>query len=387
MNNEPLARTFREELEAFFGGSRCFLLAKGRVACYVGLRALGLPPKSRILLPGYTCMVVPSAVQYAGLTPVYADIDPATYNLDPAGLDQPIAEGVAAVVIQHTYGIPCDFAAIQRWAGAHDVPIIEDCCHTFGTRVEGRLCGTLGVFSFMSGQWNKPFCTGLGGMLLVNDPAIADSAAEVIHREAASPGALRSLLLRAQLTAYDLFFSPSTAGIATDLYRFLNRFGLVIGSSSLEELRGVMPRGYLSTMARCQIRRGLRAIVHIAENIDHRTRMTQFYHARLPAAGFLPLAHMPVEGYPLLRYPVRVANKEEVLAAARRGRVEIGDWFEAPLHPAGTRMEDFGYRPGMCPHAERASREVINLPTHLKVDLSTAEKTLQFLARHGRCVE
>src|SRR5262245_40868819 len=79
----PGSREFRGLIETFFGGGRCFLLAKGRVALYVGLRSLGLRPGSKVLMPGYTCMVVPSAVQYAGLKPVYLDIDPGSYNLDP----------------------------------------------------------------------------------------------------------------------------------------------------------------------------------------------------------------------------------------------------------------------------------------------------------------
>ena len=161
------------KIEAFFGGGRCFLLAKGRVGLYVGLRALGLPPGSTVLMPGYTCMVVPSAVQFAGLKPVYLDIDPGTYNLDPKQLETAAADGVAAIIVQHTYGIPCDMTAVERWAGARGIPVVEDCCHTFGTSVDGRLCGTFGSFAFMSGQWSKPFSTGLGGMLLMNDAALA----------------------------------------------------------------------------------------------------------------------------------------------------------------------------------------------------------------------
>jgi hypothetical protein len=79
-----------------------------------------------------------------------------------------------------------------------------------------------------------------------------------------------------------------------------------------------------------------------------------------------------------------VANKSEVVAMAKKHAVDIGSWFDAPLHPYGTRMEDFGYRLGMCPEAEIASRQVINLPTGLLVDESTAAKSLQFLRQHAR---
>jgi dTDP-4-amino-4,6-dideoxygalactose transaminase len=375
------SQTLRSKIEAFFGGGRCFLLAKGRTGLYVGLRALGLPPGSVVLMPGYTCMVVPSAVQFAGLTPAYVDIDPATYNLDPKRLDA--VGDVAAIIVQHTYGIPCDMAALERWAGARGIPIIEDCCHTFGTTVDGRLCGTFGSFAFLSGQWSKPFSTGLGGMLLVNDAAAAARAERLIEEQARVPTPCKNAVLGLQILAHRWLVRPSTAGRITEWYRALNRWGLVVGSSSSEELMGVMPADYLTVMAPCQIRRGICEMGRIEENIRHRRQLTGFYHRELPRIGFAPLACQGVEQWPLLRYPVRVRNKDEVLRQAIKKGLEIGSWFEIPLHPAGMRMEDFGYREGMCPLAESACREVINLPTHLNVDQATAEGTLEFLRKHA----
>jgi len=378
-------REFARLIEAFFGGGSVSLLSKGRVALYAGLRAMSLPAGSKVLLPGYTCMVVPSAVQYAGLEPLYVDVDPSHYNLDPALLAQVPAQNVAAVIVQHTYGIPCDMAPILAWAAARQIPVIEDCCHAFGSRAAGGLCGTLGAFAFMSGQWNKPFSTGLGGILLVNDAALAGRVGRLIAGEFAAPGWMRNLFLQAQILAYGLVVRPHTAGRITRLYRFLTRWGLAIGSSSQAELAGIMPENYCLTMARCQVRKGLREIARIEENQRHRRLVSALYQRRLAEIGFAPLSIPPSiageDAIPLLRYPVRVANKPEVLRKAEREGVEIGSWFEVPLHPAGTRMEDFGYRDGACPQAEAACREVVNLPTHRGITNRRAERTLQFLKR------
>lgn len=371
-------------LAEFFGQGRCFLLAKGRVGLYAGLKAMNLPQGSKVLMPGYTCMVVPSAVQFAGLEPAYVDIDPGSYNIDPKRLEAVDAGGVSALIVQHTYGIPCDMTPLLAWATAHGVPLIEDCCHSFGSYFEGRLCGTFGRFAFMSGQWNKPFSTGLGGMLLVNDTALAACVEQIIRKDAFVPGRLKNLSLFAQIVAFQLLVRPTTAMKFMSLYRVLNRLGLAIGSSSNQELEGEMPPRYLTTMAPCQVRQGLLEMARIDENIEHRRRLTAFYQAELPRIGFESVSVADVVGLPLLRYPVRVANKQEVLAQAPKAGMEIGSWFEIPLHPAGTRMEAFGYRDGMCPEAEAASREVINLPTHLRVSMATAERTLDFLRKQAR---
>lgn len=381
MNEQCCARLCRQ-LEVFFGASRGFLFAKGRVGLYAGLRGMNLPRGATLLMPGYTCMVVPSAAQFAGLTPAYVDIDPETYNIRADLLDATPPDA-AALIVQHTYGIPCDMAAIGEWAERRGLPVIEDCCHTFGTKAGGRLCGTFGKFAFMSGQWNKPFSTGLGGMLLVNDSTLADAVERLVQSELKQPGPWTDLLLRCQLIAHDWLVRPSTAMLLTLVYRALNRVGLVRGSSSTKELRGVMPDDYFTAMAPSQVRRGLRELARIDENIRHRMAMTAFYHRELPKIGFAPLRVRGIEEMPLLRYPVRVANKAEVLSRAMRKGVEIGSWFECPLHPEGTRQEDFGYRDGMCPESERAAREVVNLPTHLKVKPATAHHVLEFLRRHA----
>jgi len=299
---------FCGKIESFFGQGRCFLLAKGRVGLYAGLKAMNLPKASEVLMPGYTCMVVPSAVQFAGLKPIYADIDPATYNLDVRQVEAASAQDVSALIVQHTYGIPCNMTPLGQWAASRGVPVIEDGCHCFGSKVGGRLCGTFGAFAFMSGQWNKPFTTGLGGMLLVNDSALAERVAQIIDTEALVPGTLKNFVLFAQILAHKLLVRPSTAIAVMWLYRALNRLGLAVGSSSQEELSGKMPKRYLATMAACQVRQGLREMAEIEANIRHRVRLTAFYQAELPRFGFAPLPASVVEGLPLLRYPVRVDN-------------------------------------------------------------------------------
>ena len=380
MADDP-STAFCQEIEGFFGGGRCFPLAKGRVALYVGLRALKLPAGSKVLLPGYTCVVVPAAVRHAGLVPMYLDIDPETYNLDPVLLKDVPSHDVAALLVQHTYGIPCDMDAIRKWANAHSISIIEDCCHTFGGRTGGRLCGTFGKFAFMSGQWNKPFSTGLGGMLLTNDDDVTTEVSRIMREEIHSPGFWRNLRLKAQMALYDWCVRPETNALMMHLYRWSSRVGLTIGSSSPGEIAGNIPDDYFTSMARCQVSRGVRELKQIRENMSHRSRLTELYSRRLPDIGFQ--APRLDRSLPLVRYPVRVANKGGFLRLAERKRMEIGNWFECPLHPASTPLGKFGYRPGMCPQAERASGEVINLPTHLGISEYTAERLLDFLKRYG----
>ena len=126
-------------------------------------------------------------------------------------------------------------------------------------------------------------------------------------------------------------------------------------------------------------------MAHIHENIEHRRRLTAFYQARTArprvrsAGGCRRRPSCRCCGI-----PCAWKQSRRCWPRAAASRVEIGSWFEVPLHPAGTRMEHFGYRPGMCPNGDAASREVINLPTHRRVTEAVAEKTLAFLQREAR---
>ena len=112
-------------------------------------------------------------VRIAGLTPVPADVDPRTFNLDPAAFERAVTPRTVSVVPTHLYGLPCDMDAILAIARQHGLKVIEDCAHALGARYRGREVGTFGDASFFSFQTLKPLnCYG-GGLALVNDAMLA----------------------------------------------------------------------------------------------------------------------------------------------------------------------------------------------------------------------
>ena len=375
----PAARQAYEQAVAdFFGSGTAFAFWKGRVALYAILRALGVGPGDEVIVPGYTCVMVPGPVLYAGARPVYADIEPRYYVTPAASVAAKITPRTRAILVQHTYGFPAPVAEIRQIADARGIPVIEDCCHTFGGRVDGRLLGTLGTAAFFSGQWNKPYSTGLGGLALVHDPAMA----ERVRGEQVSydlPSRKAAFMLAAQLLVYELFIYPRTTALATRLFRWLTRKGLVVGSSSTAEFEPTMPAGYPRGPAPVQCRIGTREVRRAASSLQARWRATAVYLTELPKLGYVVPTIPAHWNTPLLRFPLRVANKAEALAQAAAYGVEIESWFECPLHPIETDHAAFLYEAGSCPMAERAAAEVINLPTHRRVGARDIARTLAFV--------
>jgi perosamine synthetase len=368
---------------------------KGRVAFYAILKALGVGPGDCVMVPGYTCVVVPAAVHFLGARSLYVDIDPLTFNTSLEGIDRLWKENgqqrIRALVVQHTYGLPADTAPIILWARQRGIWVIEDCCHVLGSRYRGpdgewRDVGSLGDACFFSSQWSKPVSTGLGGWTLTANRVLAEAIAEVHRRECLAPSPRETVLLQAQVLARSLLSAQRFYWTAASLYRLLARAGICIGSSAEEELMGKQPMGYAKRMSEFQRKRLARQLGDAEVVIGHRQRLQTVYESALAELG-LPQLTIPEHADPiLLRYPVRVSNKDAVLKEAQHHGVELGDWFDHPLHPRGSADRAFGYESGMCPVAEQAAQEVVNLPLHIRITERVAMETVRFLDQQSRCV-
>ncbi len=179
----PQISEFERAFEKFHGCGRAISASYGRMAFFYLLKAFDFPPGSEIVFPALTFWVVPELAKVSGLKIVFADVDPATYTLDPASLERVITDRTRAVVPTHLYGLSCDMDKILSIAARHRLAVIEDCAHALGATYRGRLVGTLGDASFFSFQTLKPLNTYGGGMALIHDPAIADRVAGFVSAE------------------------------------------------------------------------------------------------------------------------------------------------------------------------------------------------------------
>jgi perosamine synthetase len=169
----PQIAEFERAFAERAGRGTAIAAAYGRIAFYYMLEALDLPPGSEIIFPSLTFWVVPELARVAGLTVVFADVDPRTFNLDPASVERVITAKTRAIVPTHLYGLPCDMDRILEIAARHDLVVLEDCAHALGALYKGRPVGTFGTGALFSFQTLKPLnCYG-GGMALVQDPALA----------------------------------------------------------------------------------------------------------------------------------------------------------------------------------------------------------------------
>lgn len=369
-----------------------FTFWKGRVALYGSLKALGIGPGDAVIIPGYTCAMVPGAVLFAGAKCIYADIDPETYspslgNYSDAFEANPRTR-IKALLLQHTYGIPGAAPRIAAWAREQGMVVIEDCAHSLGTRYcddrgVWHEVGSAGDLAFFSSQWSKPVSTGLGGWLTTANKNIAKKIARFHDEECNEPSFRETSLLAGQLALRSLFSSPRSYWMAASAFRSLAKLGVFVGTNDGGEFEGKMPERYAKRMSGLQ-KWLLKKRLATTALLVRRRNLKLVYDEALRSCG-LPTLSVPHYADPvLLRYPVRVKNKEEVVEKARQKRIELGDWFNHPLHPREAKAEVFGYRDGLCPEGERAANEVVNLPLTAQTTEKTAREAVEFLRQVAR---
>jgi perosamine synthetase len=380
-----LIQKYERRFADFFGAGGAFAFWKGRVALYAILKAMGIGPGDEIILPGYTCVMDVNPVKYLGAKPVYVDIEPATFNIDVNLLRDKITPRTKIIVAQHTYGYPCDMGAVMKIAEENGVFVIEDCCLALGSKYKGQLVGTFGRAAYFSFQWNKPYTTGLGGMVITNDSALAGEIKSLRETQMCRPSSVEVFMLWAQLVIYRLFIYPKTTALAQNLFRYLTKKGAVVGSSSSSEFQPVMADDFFKAASRVQACSGLRQLDKISDNIEHRKNMARLYDHLLEEKGWSARQYDSSISEPVMvRYPVRIDCKAEALEKAVKAGIELGSWFESPLHPIETPLNMYDYELGMCPQAEKAAREVVNLPVHPRVDEKTARRTVEFITGYNQ---
>lgn len=170
----PEVAELEDKLCAYTGAKHCITVANGTDALQIAQMALGIGPGDEVITPGFTYIATAETVALLRAKPVYVDIDPRTYNLDPALLEAAITPRTKAIIPVSLYGQCADFDAINAIAAKHDIPVIEDAAQSFGATYKGRKSCNLSTIACTSFFPSKPLgCYGDGGAIFTNDDELA----------------------------------------------------------------------------------------------------------------------------------------------------------------------------------------------------------------------
>jgi len=372
------------EYEAEFartaGCRYAFAFAAGRMALFAILEALDFDDGDEVLLPGYTCVVVANALRYRGLRPVFVDIDPHTFNLDPAAVASRLTSRTRALYLQHTFGVTAEVSGIRECAERHGLSVIEDASHSLGATGDGRRHGALGDVAFFSTDRTKVINTHLGGMVTTNDPALARRLGTLQSRTASLPSGLTRRILLSYL-AEGALYEPHVLFAGRVVVSAMRRLGMLFEWTDETSLDRPTGYPYPALLAAPQARIGLLQLRSLERNLAHRRSVATWLEERVGLYGDTLKAAFTEQAW--LRYAFLV-NDREGFEARVRGVFDPSNWFDPVLHGAVGDLRSFGYEPGTCPTAEWVARRIVNIPTHPRIPIQALETLWR---RHGDWIE
>jgi len=350
---------------------------RGRVGLYALLKALGVEPGDQVAVQAFTCLAVPEGVIASGASPLWVDVEPDGFNMDPEDLRRKLTHNTKVIIVQHTYGIPADMKSIMAIAEEHGIPVIEDCAHTLISRYHGRRTGTFGVAAFYSYEWGKPVVAGVGGSVIINDKDLEDKMRS-LYRKFYNPPLLNRLRITLQYYGFNIIYRPMFYWPVRSIFHFLSALGIAEGNynpvTEAQEAEDFSWRMAPETAARLK-----RKLPYVQEWAKHSRRVVEQYRQGIRSSSVVHPTDLPGVDPVFVRYPLRVPNKVQLLRQARKRQIELSDWYATPIHPlSGAELRSVFYEPGSCPNAERRAREVVTLPTHTRVTSRDIARTIQF---------
>jgi perosamine synthetase len=169
----PKCMEFERAVADYVGVRNAVAVSSGTAALHLLVRILGIGKGDEVLVPSFTFAASVNAILYEGATPVFVDIEPETYNLDPADLERRVTPRTKAIMAVDVFGHPAPWDEISAVASRHDLLVIDDCCEALGAEYKGRKLGQFGAGGAFAFYPNKQITTGEGGVIVTNDDEIA----------------------------------------------------------------------------------------------------------------------------------------------------------------------------------------------------------------------
>jgi len=314
-------------------------------ALHVSMVAAGLEPGAEVITTPMTFCASVNAIIHAGLTPVLADVDPATQCIDPGAIEAAITPRTRAILPVHFAGRPCEMDAIMAIAGKHHLMVIEDCAHAIETTYRGRKAGTFGDFGCFSFYATKNVVTGEGGMITGRDEA---------------------LIARAKVLALH--------GMSKDAW---HRFG----DRGYRHYQ-VVEAGFKYNMMDLQAAIGMHQLARVDRNRERREAIWNRY---MEALAGLPVG-LPAQPAPDTKHAYHLftilvdearcgISRDAFLDAMNAQRIGTGvHYLAVPEHPYY--RQRFGWRPEQWPNAMRIGRQTVSLPLSPKLTDADVERVI-----------
>lgn len=370
-NDLPTIKKYEDLFAKATGTNHAFSFGAGRMALYAILEALGIKNGDEIIIPAFTCVVVPNAILYKGAKPIYVDIDPYTFNIDVGKIESAITPRTKALYAQHTFGLPCNVKLIREIANKHDLVVIEDCAHALGSSSDNIPVGSLADVAFFSTDHTKSISTHVGGMAVTNDPVIAEKLNSIQQRAPFLKGFIIRKVLLTFMLEYLLFSAPML-WLGRSLHILMIKARLPFYFSDELNIRKPTAYPYPCRLSSAQAEIGIRQLEGFDKNVLHRREIADFLESKIQwNVKRINEFNQSV----LLRYSFLIKDRKAFEKNFYK-YFDLGIWFTSVVHCRENNLHLVEYVAGSCPIAEYVTQHIVNFPTHSRIPIKLLAKEL-----------
>ncbi len=318
----PKLKEFEEKFAKYLGVKHAVALNSGTSALHLAIKALGIGPGDEVIVTPFSFVASANCVLFEGAIPVFADVDPVTFNIDPKRIEEKITKNTKAIIPVDIFGVPSDKDEIMHIAKKHGLKIIEDTAEAIGAVYNGKKVGTFGDCSIFAFYPNKQMTTGEGGILATNDDAVAE------------------------------------------LVRSYRNQGRGVSSNWHEHLR----LGYNYRISDINCALGISQLNKIDRILKMREDVAKAYTARLSKISGINIPIHSTNKYTVswFVYIIQVDNRELFMKELQRMGVACSAYF-SPIHLMPFYRDMYGYKEGDFPVCESISKTTVALPFYTRM--------------------
>lgn len=329
---------FEADFSQYIGSKYAIAVSSGTSALQIGLQALGLKKGDEVITTPFTFAATANAVIHCGAKPVFADIDPRTFNIDPERVKDSLTDRTKAVVCVHLYGQPCEMdplLKICKYAGSR---LVEDAAQAAGAEYNGRRIGTFGQLSTFSFYATKNLTTGEGGMILSDSEEI-DGTARLIRNQG------QSRQYRHDIISYNFRMTDMQAAIGIEQLKKLE----LMNAKRVENARFLTDS--LSSVGGIEV-----PFIH-----SYNKHVFQQYTIRVPK------------------------GRNHLLEYLNRHGIGARVYYPEPVYMQPPYL-DMGFRKGLCHATEEACEQVLSIPAHPMLTEAELEEVVRYVKEGAKSI-
>jgi len=340
---------FEKKFAKFVGTKYACAVSSGTAGLHLAMIASGIGPGDEVITTPFSFVASANAILYVGAKPVFADIDPLTYNIDPKKIECAITGKTKAILVVHIFGQPAEMDPILKIAQKHHLKIIEDACESLGATYKGRMAGAFGESAVFAFYANKQMTTGEGGIIVTNNKKY-----------------------------HDLFLSLRNQGRGSNMqwldhnrlgynYR-MNELSAAVGLAQVERLNWLIKDRQLVAGLYNNFLAPHGELIQVPEAPPHNTHTWQVYVIRIKNPDI---------------------SRDKIILELQKGGISTKPYFPS-IHLFSFYKDRFGFKPGDFPVSEAVSNSTIALPFYIglkKEDVKyISNKLIEIIKKHAKRV-